>query len=507
MRKHLLSLALENGDATTTDTSTEVQDASAATGETPAGAGPLDAIAAPAATTALPDDGGQPGNNDVVVLSADTVDPVIVEMDKVDEEIQQHMDDMVVGSDAAETLGEMAEIVDAAIPEEAPIDAAPAAEAPPVEGAPAPAPAPEAAPAEQERTEEIATEGLSLQLAKVADLHLNYVSRTIGYDKRVMPAMEGFADKLTRVDATRVALENICELAVRVDEGLNIAQEGIVDKIATKVEMTFKSAETTRKQLVASAEGYSKKTPVSEDIKDPAWGAYIAGSGKNFSGSDVIAELKKIKKVMEDPKVLSAVKDLTECMKKLTKEVRGNWFVSNKNDIERIEAIGKHIDGVKKEVNDVYFGSVVTDEKSKDAVFKPLTAAEVKEIEKLSLEILANDKLEKSLAEFSSESTKKSLWSLWQINFRVKGMLVGVAAGAAGAAVGAAAAGAAGAAAGANIGKTAGGWYGFLTAEDIKKANAASYEAFDAVKIISALTAGRVKFVAALSKYIAASAK
>jgi hypothetical protein len=387
------------------------------------------------------------------------IETAIAEGDVVQSEVETKAEQIDEATDIQEAIVGLADQAEESI--------APAVEAPP-EGV------------KDKRTEEEKAEGegMSEETAAALEVAVEHFCKRLTYRKKVMPAMEGFADAATRKEKTKVALENLKELNVRLDKNIAVAQEGLVETITKSFEMAFATESKVLAKLNAVSGKYDAGTVKTENIKNPAWGKYLRGGSEKFTAGDAVRDLTAIEKLVTDRALAADISKLSESMIALTKEVRGNWFVSNKNDIERIESIHKDIIATRSAMTK----ELSLAEQSKATEFVPVAASGKAKLVKLAQSILGDQSLKKELDKFSGKSGALTLWSIWQSSFRLKGV-IGAVKGLPGAA----------------IVDTR------LLAEDIVEARKAGNEAREIVKSISSIVADRVKICAAVVSYIEAS--
>jgi hypothetical protein len=240
----------------------------------------------------------------------------------------------------------------------------------------------------------------------------------MNYKKQVMPAMEGFADATTRLEKSKLALENLKELNTRLDKGIAIAQEGFIENITTSIGMLFETEDKVIVKLKDASAKYDKGTPKTTPINTKGWGQYLTGS----KGSDVISNLSAIEKLSKDSNLINEVNEITKSLVKLTKEIKGNWFTSNAYDIERIEEIGTKVEETKEKI----LASVNNRKNEGSNTLVPLTTSEKDKLIKLADSIIKDDALSKVLEDFSKKDNIFRAWLVWQTQFRIKSGLVGM---------------------------------------------------------------------------------
>jgi hypothetical protein len=352
-------------------------------------------------------------------------------------------------------------------------------------------------------------EAVSENEAELIGIAVENFCKRLDYKKKIMPAMEGFADKDKSLGQSKVALENLNQLSVRLNAQLVIAQEGIFESISKSVEMLFETEDKVLQKLQNASAAYDGKTLKTEPIENPFWGKYLKSDAAVFTGKSALATLAIIEKASSNADVKTSVEELTKCLEKLTKEVKGNWFVSNKFDIERIESIQEKVFEETKNLDEL----IQSFSKSKAISFEPISAAEKNKLVAAIKAVLADKSLTETLKKAFSKNSRFHLWSAWNKNLRLKNTFSGLVGGVVGAGAGALVGRAVGPltsivghAAGSNVGAKVGLYADAFSAEDIKKANKAAAQAVKALNSIQAIVSVKIKVCSALVSYIESSA-
>jgi hypothetical protein len=239
-------------------------------------------------------------------------------------------------------------------------------------------------------------------------------------------------------------------------------------------------------RLGEASRKYDSGELLSGSIKAPAWSKYLSAKGGELTAGDGLSELNALASNLKGDAVKSQVKELGESLRALTKEVRGNWFVSNKNDIDRIDKIAEKItkmgEGVEK-------ASAVSKGASH---FEPMSASDKKKLVPLIEQTLADKSLQDEIDKFFSANGSFNLWTLWNTQLRLKGIAAGAVAGTVtGGAVTLAI-------------KTAGSLF---LAEDLKKVTAAQKQVLSIFKTLTDAFKNRIKVCSALVSYMEASVR
>lgn len=250
----------------------------------------------------------------------------------------------------------------------------------------------------------------------VAAIGIEHYCNQVQYQRRNMQvSMESFGNKKGSTKQMAIELRVAQE---KIADCTRIAQEGFIDSISKSIEMTFVTDKKVFDKLEKAQARYKDGTIKSTDIKDPAWAKYIPSSKENFTGSDAVQLASHISKVVSDDALVKTIDELAECLVKLTKEVRGNWFVSNKDDIERINQIGETVQKLKLDLGE---NNKVTKNHVANS-FKPLAINEEKSLGQEIFKILKDDKITASFKNKNKVTKSFVLWWTWQSQFRLKAM-------------------------------------------------------------------------------------
>lgn len=261
-------------------------------------------------------------------------------------------------------------------------------------------------------------EGISPETAAIVEIATEHFSKRLGISKKLIPAKEGFTDIASRKQTTLKALENLKLLQTNIDKGLSVAEEGFVENIKTSVEMAFTTEEKIQRRILELKQLYKNNKPKNTEFVNGSWIKYLPSTSKDFSGKEAIKILQDTLKATKSVDFATSLKSLISGLTKLTTEVRGNWFVSNKNDIKRIKDIGTKLDvEVDKIKND---NAILAKANNKSVVCTPATEAEALKIISLIDELINSVSLEPLIKELASKSGSLKLWSYIQNIFRLK---------------------------------------------------------------------------------------
>jgi len=257
-------------------------------------------------------------------------------------------------------------------------------------------------------------EGISDKEAELVDVAIEHFCKRIGYKRQVMPSMEGFANKSTRLDRTKLALENLQEMQVRLNSVISIAQEGIIDSINTSIAMIFTTDKKVLDRLQKVSADYDSKTVKTEPIVNPTWGRYIKSTNAECNGAEVIKYLNVVDKA-SSVEVKDILNRLSSCLDGITNEVKDTWFVSNKKNIEQIEKLHSEIIDASNGLSDLVEGASAA---TKSKTFIPITAKEKSTITTLIQKVLEDNSLKEALKKLNS--SKNSAISTNRLNNNIR---------------------------------------------------------------------------------------
>jgi hypothetical protein len=338
-------------------------------------------------------------------------------------------------------------------------------------------------------------------VVKVASVAVEHLCNQVSYRRsKMIASMESFGKEK---GSTKQLASELRVAQEMIEKGIQIGQEGLLETITKSFEMAFTTDEKVLQKLRSANAGYEQGTLKETDIESPPWCRFIPSGSETFTPADAVKLAGILSKLSSDDKLVRLINDLATCTKKLTEEVRGNWFVSNKNDIARIEKIGDDVKQIREEIGE---GENISSS-YKAKTFKPLDSASQKQLSAELIKVLKDDKVTASLKKQGSASVAFGLWTLWQYNFRLKTIGGAVVGGAVGGLAGRAVGGAIGSIAGGNVGGKVGAVVGFASAEDISKSIAVNKQIFAVLSGIKDIMKQKTKIANALVSYIDDSVK
>lgn len=335
---------------------------------------------------------------------------------------------------------------------------------------------------------------LSEQSAALVEISMEHFRTRLGYKKPIVAAMENFKDG-NKV-GTEDTLKNLRQLHHSLGQGISVAQEGIVDRIVTGVKMSFATAEKVESRLDKAIGELSSKGAADSEFKAGAWGAYLTSKNGKISGKETIEHLLGIEKLLSDDAVMNDINELARLYKKVTGEVRDNWFYSNRRDIERIHDIAEKVSSVVSKYNSA---KRTTGQDEQIAI--PLTLEEAKKIKDIATRLINNDKFDKFIETYKSNANWGEVFMFINSNIRLKALASNLLMGKAPNAVKIVA--------NRNLAvfQAHFGWLKYLTAEDIVEAEKVHSDIRGFFQSMSLGIGTKLKVTNAAAAYIEASAK
>ncbi len=236
--------------------------------------------------------------------------------------------------------------------------------------------------------------GISEDTAAALEVAVEHFKLRLGYSKKIVPAMEGFKDATSRLDKTKVTLENLKELQAGLNKSLAVAQEGLGERFVNAIKRAF----TNDDKIRSSMNKVKTKAAIEpKDFKDPAWGRVFALGGKHeLTGADVLKHLKEIKKFRGT--LIPMIKELNEIIRKATNEVDKSRFIAKDEAVEELNKLTE--EGVKiKERYDSEFA--VNFNKEASVNIKSATDSEIKQIADTVIDLVNDSEFTKVVADLN----------------------------------------------------------------------------------------------------------
>lgn len=181
-------------------------------------------------------------------------------------------------------------------------------------------------------------DGLTPEAAEVAEVAVEGYYQQLGLRPGRFPSLEGFADSNTRLATTKKLRADMVDVRTRLDEKLEIAQEGIGARVVNAVERAFTSRAKVLKKLPEAVKNLEDKGAKTAELADVAWGRVFATSGKKaVNGKDVeklVADLLKARQAL-DP----MLKEANEVLAKATKAVDSSNIIARDEKVKELEEL------------------------------------------------------------------------------------------------------------------------------------------------------------------------
>lgn len=139
--------------------------------------------------------------------------------------------------------------------------------------------------------------GMSEPEAAALEVAVEHLCSRIGLPKKSFPAMESFKDKTGRIQATKMAMEEIGEQAKKIWQGIVSWLTKAIEVVKTFFKHVFDAAaklEARAKKLAADAKGLGdKKIAADAKIKLSSYAKMLNKDGAQIEGADLVAAYKK----------------------------------------------------------------------------------------------------------------------------------------------------------------------------------------------------------------------
>jgi hypothetical protein len=239
-------------------------------------------------------------------------------------------------------------------------------------------------------------EGISEDTAKAVEVAVEHFCKRLGYKKKVMPALEGFTNATTRLDKTKVALENLNELNTRINKCLTIAQEGLWARIKHRFSLMFSNEEKLNKNLKIVSARFDSSGSKEGVLEKPGFSKYLNPKNKNkLSSKDIIDELSGLDKLINDDKLTLIIKNINTGMEKIV--------VANKKGTKGDYSIILKEQGKLADIGEILTRDYsLTKKGSEEADIEALTPSDKIKLVKILESILSDDKASKALDDINN---------------------------------------------------------------------------------------------------------
>lgn len=330
------------------------------------------------------------------------IDDGVLALEEAVADIDATMDQIDEAADIVDTMDGMNDALAGtceapAVAPEAPVDGGEPAEGtpPPVEGEAARRVVDELAPVPEDNPIPEDAEGLTPAAADALRIVTEHFQKRLGdtNTKRVFPAMENFGGKKTKAEGARMALAHNRKFALEARRAVNIAQEGLFDKIKNGWDLFWTNESKLLGRFHEVSGAYDKGTPTDQPITKPAWGKALNINHKpNVTGADVVTVLGMLDKGLDSDKLAAAMTKGAGYLTQITASLRKSTFVANDEATAGISALQGEMDELASSVTEE-FPAVA---KGKDADFEPLKPEDKAKVAKLVETLLTNKKLKQA---------------------------------------------------------------------------------------------------------------
>lgn len=365
----------------------------------------------PVASTTTPEATGTVAATEPVSAVADGDAIVFVEASVKEVEIddgvmalEEAVDDVTETIDTVDEAADIVETVDdmnAVLAETC--EAPPAEVAPPAEGE-EPAPAPvvdELAEVPLDNPIPDGAEGLTPAAAEANRIVMEHFRKRLGDNnhKRVYPALENFGGKMSKAQGARKALAYNRQFALEARKALNVAQEGLIDKLANGWDLFWTNEGKLLGRLHEVAAAYDKGAVIEQPISSPAWGKALNINRKpTVTGADAVRVLGMLDKGIDSDKIADAYIKAADFLNQITASLNKSTFVANDAAVEAIIKLQKELDDTVSAVSSEFPVASA----GKDADFEPLKPEDKKKVATLVEQLLTNKKLKEAFGKLQA---------------------------------------------------------------------------------------------------------
>ena len=236
-------------------------------------------------------------------------------------------------------------------------------------------------------------EGLSEETASTMEAALEHFTKRLGYSKKVIPALEGFSDKATCLEKTKITLENLKTLRSGIDKNLAIAQEGMLSNIFDSISKTFSTFSGIEKSLREAHAEFKQNGPNGKTFKSPGWGRAIAKFmtlQDSDRPEDVTKELIEFA-VWSDKHLIRWVNDSIAIMDQINSIIPDQMFVKSTDAMA--DVLNHLVEKVKEDGSYLFNRNLKMSSISKNITeFEALTEKSEKQIFEASIHLVADPK-------------------------------------------------------------------------------------------------------------------
>lgn len=217
---------------------------------------------------------------------------------------------------------------------------------------------------------------------------------------------ENFKSKETRLETSKVILENLKDFNKKLNKQINIAKEGLGRRFANSIKMIFTAEKKISVRLTEDVQKAKTSTVKLDTIVEPGWGrSFAVISTDTVSGSDVIKFMSSLDNLFKHD-LEKYVEKINTVLNKITSELkRGGGESSNEKSYKELLKITEEIEKFDESFK-VKYGILTT--KKADPDFKPLTTDEIIKLGNTTLSVLNNTEVNKAFDELFDTT-----WNNW----------------------------------------------------------------------------------------------
>ena len=234
--------------------------------------------------------------------------------------------------------------------------------------------------------------GLSEETASTIETALEHFTKRLGYTKTVVPGLESFRDKSTRLKQSKVTLENLKTLNTELDKTLVVSQEGFIDTVGKHFVDLFNTDKGLKEAVRKAADIANNNGLKVGEIKGSfaLRRSFSVGGKEEVNGADaikIVTEALAFKKELE-----SSLDTLGKISRELNANVKESTFVAKDSFVKEIEKLKRQTYTISNRVNAI---KAQLDKNGQgDAVYTALTKSEVNKIAALTEELVTNNENE-----------------------------------------------------------------------------------------------------------------
>lgn len=194
--------------------------------------------------------------------------------------------------------------------------------------------------------------GFTDEQVEAVEVAMEHFRKRLGVSKLKMPAMEAYGPD--RVNATKLALEEIQNLQDKIDKKLHLAQEGLGGRITNAIRRTFKTNKGMRNEIRNLNPEALDKEPRS--LGEPAWGRIFSLFVKQGEKADAAVVLKTIQLYnhASEGKLKQVIKEASNALNEIDRELKRQMIGSADGAVSNIAAHEKKVvalcEGIRSEL-------------------------------------------------------------------------------------------------------------------------------------------------------------